>query len=105
MDQYDVYIEHLKTLNPSEVDEEWNNWRGIFRTTGNNPPGVGGSEYGCLTLVRRNSGYGATAPTPSLTERIQADTRIPKHSKDITPDHYEIFADWQRQIDRELGRI
>jgi hypothetical protein len=105
MDQYDIHIEYLNTLTPDEVEEEWNNWRGIFRSTAAIKAGQGGSDCGCLIFVRRNSGYGATAPTPSLTERIRADTRIPKNSCNITPDHYEIFADWHRQIDRELGRV
>jgi len=99
MDQYDQHIAHLLTLTPAQVEDEWNNWRGIFKSTGNGP-----SYCGCLTTVRRNEGWGSNAETLSLTQRIRADERIPLRPCDITPEHYPIFAEWHRIIDAELGR-
>lgn len=55
---------------------------------------------GCLTQVRR----GVEAQTKSLTLAIRADSRLPDNPDDIRPHHLPIFAEWQRRIDRELGR-
>lgn len=56
---------------------------------------------GCLTQIR---GGQCVAETANLTEAIRADERIPMHYQSITPENLEVFAEWQRRIDKELGR-
>lgn len=104
MDQYDIHIEYLRTLDHSGVIKEWNNWQGIFRSTGYDKPG-GSLDAGCLTTVRKNDGFGANAANPDLTARIRADERIPRNENNVKEEHYSIFAEWHRQIDKELGRV
>jgi len=55
---------------------------------------------GCLTEVRR--WVGMPAETPELTKAIRADHRIPTNPDDISVDKLDVFAEWQRRIDREL---
>jgi len=55
---------------------------------------------GCLTQIRRE----AEAETPELTLAIRADKRIPKIPNSITLKDLPVFAEWQRRIDKELGR-
>ncbi len=55
---------------------------------------------GCLTQVR-NQQHGAW--TPELTAAIQVDSRLPYYPSDITTrEQLEIFAEWQRRLDREI---
>lgn len=56
---------------------------------------------GCLTTVR---GCGQVAATPELTDEIRSDERIPEYCADIRPEHLNVFAEWQRRLDKELGR-
>lgn len=59
------------------------------------------SPYGCLTQIRRNRTR--RAATDALTSAIRDDERLPKESMDIHPEHLNVFAEWQRRLDRELG--
>jgi hypothetical protein len=56
---------------------------------------------GCLTQIYSRF---ARAQTKELTNRIQADNRIPGDVCEITRDNLHVFAEWQRIIDKELGR-
>lgn len=60
-------------------------------------------ECGCLTEIRQSS-YGVQG-RPDLAARIKADLRLPKSVDRIRPKHLPIFAEWQRILDRELGRV
>ena len=55
---------------------------------------------GCLTTIRGQ----APACTPDLTARIRADGRLPISAHSITVDVLPVFAEWQRILDKELGR-
>jgi hypothetical protein len=59
-------------------------------------------EYGCLTEIRCGR---HVAPTAALTNAIRRDTRIPENGDDITVEHLEVFAEWQRRLDKELNRV
>lgn len=69
--------------------------------SGLNGESANGDTCGCLTQVR-NRTY--VAYTDALTAAIRADDRIPKESHEITIEILPVFAEWQRRIDRELGR-
>lgn len=56
---------------------------------------------GCLTQIR---GGGFVATRPELTEAIKADGRIPTSGEDVTVNDLPVFAEWQRKLDKELGR-
>lgn len=70
-------------------------------------------QCGCLTQIRQdrykeiNTVDGPwVALTDDLTERIRKDDRIPDDPKQIeTVEQLQIFAEWQRIIDRELDRV
>lgn len=61
-----------------------------------------GYPCGCLTQVRAS--WSIKAWTPELTEAIRRDVRIPTREFDITVADLEVFAEWQRRLDKELGR-
>lgn len=105
MDKYDKAIEYL-TQNPDKIYINWMASLGeawcLFQSTGNDL-----NEYGCLTQIR-SVGVLYIAPTPELTKAIRADERIPFSpsvgNQTITLAHLPIFAEWQRRLDKELGR-
>ncbi|MGE0289092.1 MAG: hypothetical protein AB7I42_22800 [Bradyrhizobium sp.] len=104
----DKYDKAMAYLLAAETDEDftervWDAWRAPYDTDGGalfQHAGTG-PDCGCLTSVRRGS---FDAETPELTAAIRADERIPKYCADITRDNLPVFAEWQRRIDRELGR-
>ena len=63
-----------------------------------------GKECSCLTLIHNTRNFDYHAWTDELTKAIRADHRIPMFSSEIEVGHLQIFATWQRRIDRELGR-
>lgn len=110
MDRYDKAIANLtERVNAGEADAIQDAWGFpgtdpagcLFESTGRNPRD---SEdvCGCLTQVRRGDYDG---PTPELTALIRADARIPCGSKQITLADLPVFAEWQRKLDTELGRV
>lgn len=56
---------------------------------------------GCLTQVKSGR---IRACNSELTNRIRSDDRIPNTGEHITVKHLPIFAEWQRVLDKELGR-
>lgn len=107
-DKYDEAIEYL-TENPHEIETVWmhpfDHKAGclfMFVIPNDVEFRPDRKLCGCLTTIR-NCGYAAW--TDELTEAIRADDRIPNDLKDITIEKLPIFAEWQRRIDKELGRI
>lgn len=114
-DKYDEAIEYLAT-HPNEIYETWN-WPPAKKAgclflpvapdSGEqlfpNRPGASSHDApcGCLTMVH-NGRY--VAWTDDLTEQIRKDNRIPDDAGDITVKDLEVFAEWQRKIDKELNR-
>lgn len=60
-----------------------------------------GLGYGCLSQVKHKFLPGFT---DELTAAIKADPRIPKLPADITPESLDVFAEWQRRLDKEFNR-
>jgi hypothetical protein len=94
MDKYDEAIAYL-TQHPEEIYDAWNErYLHLFDRCGLR------STCGCLTQVKYEH---KQAQTPALTAAIRADDRIPEAEK-ITVDDLPVFAEWQRRLDKELGR-
>jgi hypothetical protein len=109
-DKYDRAISYLTDL-PSEIFKAWSSTDhechclfAFVSPTGRveNEPVGNGKRIGCLTQIRASDH--CVAWTDDLTRRIRADERIPLSGSDTTPEHLPVFAEWQRTIDRELGR-
>lgn len=113
-DKYDLEVEFLSAAKPGEFQElvwrAWTNADPLFQFAG--PDGKRGGEVpdddtgeehdcGCLTQVRDGS---AVASTPELTAAIRADKRLPTSPRSIKRKHLPVFAEWQRRLDKELGR-
>ena len=63
-----------------------------------------GGNIGCLTMIKKDPGF-FVAKTKILTEEIIKDERMPDDANKITVDSLSVFAEWQRRIDKELGRV
>lgn len=105
-DKYDLAIDYL-TEHPDEIYDSWND--GIV--TYNNPHPVSsclfgstGALYACGCLTQVKSGR-FPANNDELTRAIRADERIPEDAHYITINNLPVFAEWQRRLDKELGRI
>lgn len=115
-DKYDEAVDYL-TKNPEEIYQCWNHpisYRAgaLFLPVSDKLPASpntvdllprrgDGLMCGCLTMVRAGL---KVAWTDELTEAIRGDARIPKTPESIKPEHLPVFAEWQRRIDKELGR-
>lgn len=102
-DAYDIAVEYLAE-HPEAIYETWqtptmHRYGCLFRYATRDRATM---VTGCLTMIRRTHIY--AAETEELTARIRADERIPANEKEITPDHLPVFAEWQRELDRVLGR-
>lgn len=65
----------------------------------------GSSRHSCGCLTQLRSCEFLTSDLSAATyKELMTDERIPKSAKDITPDNLEAFAEWQRRVDKELGR-
>lgn len=114
MDIYDKAIDHLKQ-NPSQIPEVWDDPKSHFSGVlfqAVTPDGLGQTnEYGeyCGDICEIHSNM-AVAWTDELTEQILEDYRIPEifasHNNipRITVDSLQLFAEWQRKIDKALSR-
>jgi len=100
-DEYSEAVKYL-TERHDEIGNAWLNPT-VYKNRGGSlfkhasRAGCGGS-FGCLTQIAARIAQG---PTKDLTERIKADTRIPKDPIEITPANLHVFAEWQRIIDKE----
>jgi hypothetical protein len=108
MDAYDKAVAYLRER-PREIRA---NWLDAQRPTPDRPArilfgfvtkhrGIQ-SCCGCLTQIRNTPWR--VAETDSLTEAIKDDGRLPTTPEKITVDLLDVFAEWQRRIDTELGR-
>lgn len=117
MDKYDKGIEELvESGSTNDAPDHWRYLRDVWGAATNPlfqyacmdsrhaPQGVG-----CLTMIR--GGYGFRAETPELTEAILADKRIPMNIDNLLNLRgdelraaLQPFAEWQRRLDKELGR-
>lgn len=123
MDKYDRAVEFL-TQNPQMIEEVWDRAKAgshpeslknnfnfsdemiqatcLFTSASKDPYDV---RYGCLTEIHSKKVCSSTAQTPELTRAIVEDDRLPSNGADIEVNHLPVFAEWQRRIDKELGRI
>lgn len=117
-DKYDEAIEYLRNLrNPDDfsfaIFEAWNNpqkEKGGCLFSFVSPSGdlekcpidANNRFCGCLTQIRGS--MQKFAYTKELTKAIRNDSRIPQCIEEVTLEHLEVFAEWQRKIDKELGR-
>lgn len=110
-DKYDEAVEYL-TEHPEEILQAW-----YLPSGAPEPDHIGhclfgivathesiGSHCGCLTQIAA-CGHYPEAETPELTKAIRADMRIPKKGSLVTVEDLPVFAEWQRRIDKELGRV
>ncbi len=104
-DKYDEQIVEL-TENPEKIGIDWVNAKGLFQFVGipfkDGYTAEGKTKIsGCLTLIRRgHERYGAF--TQQLAQEILIDQRIPKNIDEFVPEHFLVFAEWQRRIDLEF---
>lgn len=91
VDKYDKAMAYL-FKHPEKIPLWWSHGRTLFQLVPNS---------GCLTMIRNQR---LIRPETPLEKEIAADTRLPDSPTKITTDHLPIFAEWQRRIDRELGR-
>jgi hypothetical protein len=115
-DVYDRAVKYL-TRNPNKIPGAWRSaschpsvrTRGasLFLIAHNGDRHDHGCSCGCLTQIRGNLDQSRpfySAETESLFKAIGADDRIPTSHFAIERRHLPIFAEWQRRLDRELGR-
>lgn len=107
-DAYDKAVESLKGKTKGEIYDIWGNpdlYKNgpsiLFSYAGVDRYGEHTCNIGCLTMIRRSPDL-FWADTPELTKAILEDDRIPTHIDDC--EDFTIFAEWQRRIDKELGR-
>lgn len=121
MDKYDDAVAHL-TARPGQIEDAWNHpyeheagcLFGYCCRSDEWDPNIvakalgtdGFVTCGCLTQVRRSKTRSApyVAGTADLTREIQDDDRIPDAPSHISVEDLPVFAEWQRRLDKELGR-
>lgn len=130
-DKYDRAIAYLRD-HPVQIYDAWNNTGFhpagcLFSRLGKGynqmefPDGqvqkeIDGRKFemGCLTQIKTtydDFGYQYIGPTPEITQEILNDSRVPfspprpfEGPNTITVDHLELFAYYQRRIDKEFNR-
>lgn len=108
MDKYDKAVAYLKD-NPEEIANAWFNGSSsdhgcLFQfLEERDKKGPTGKNLGCLTQIKLMPNS-FEAPTKKLTEGILNDDRIPSSDSAINTGNLEVFAEWQRRVDKELGR-
>ncbi len=120
MDKYDEAVLHLtarEQAEPGSIRRAWLHFRtdhdgclfAMATKSGDNVAPDDGARFGCLTMIRfgrtTTSTYANQAATPELTAAIRADERIPADSISIKITDLPTFAEWQRRLDKELGRV
>lgn len=120
-DKYDEAIEYL-TANPHDIFTAWlhpidsdrdeiKQAHCLFAYVAATRSDKSYESCGCLTQIR-GAGYVAVShgeEVTSLTEEIRRDERIPASAPDgscpaIAVADLPVFAEWQRRLDKELGR-
>lgn len=97
MDKYDIQIEEL-TRGTHSIVNAWSSGRGIFKMIGEDH-----KKVGCLTMIRNNEYWFVEINGKRddiLTEAIRNDERIPKLTTEIKPSDLQVFAEWQRKVDK-----
>lgn len=59
---------------------------------------------GCLTQIKRHDGRPGKGLDDGFLVDLMADDDIPSSPLDISPENVQAFAQWQRRVDKELGR-
>lgn len=94
MDKYDEQIRQLRGLSDEWFDStvlgQWAIAQGLFSFMG----------CGCLTQIK---GGDVEAPSEELTRKILDDDRIPDSQYCITRSSLDVFAEYQREFDRDFG--
>lgn len=105
-DKYDEAIDIL-TADPTLIHGAWNVPKyahgGCLFSYATPSGGHEKVGSGCLTQICYNIDQ-IVDNRPDLTERIRNDTRIPQNFN-ITVGDLPVFAEWQRILDKELGRV
>ncbi len=104
----DKYVHAMEYLHrhPEMIRIEWSHGNDpSWSSPGKHLFALTAEGCGCLTQVRGRSLRAASteAPTEALTRAIRRDQRIPRDEVNIRPEHLNVFAEWQRRLDRELG--
>lgn len=107
MDKYDIAIDHLK-MHPYHIEDCWNDCSNptligscLFQFTDRHHTAYY-SKIGCLIQIRNGN---KIAQTPELTDKINQDERLPKNIEEITPNDLNVFAEWQRILDKHPTNI
>lgn len=104
MDKYDAAITYLKKY-PEEIETAWTSPDKheagcLFQFV---TPDGGNKDYtencGCLTMIKSWPNM-YKAYWPELTEKILKDPDIPESDMNITVNNLEVFARWQRYLDK-----
>lgn len=115
----EFYAKEVARLRASSADVIFNSWFGsalfderprsplfAFITPSGLPESPDGVrshvQCGCLTQIKAGV---APAWTTELAVRIRNDARLPSSPNDVTPEHLEVFAEWQEKIDAEIRPI
>lgn len=102
-DAYDYAVDYL-TRHPDKIGDAWRHpsthRAGVLFGYVTKSRKSDSSLSGCLTLVR----LGMRACTPELTRAIRSDDRLPQIGERTTVADLPVFAEWQRRLDRDLGR-
>lgn len=107
---YDRYSQEVERLTAKAAGDtqallkSWGNMEPLFRFV--HPKYdcevlPGGGQCGCLTQIRART---QVAFSEELTIAICADERLPTNACEIAAANLPVFAEWNRRIDRELGR-
>ena len=99
MDIYDEEVEYLKE-NPKKIKDHWNVWSPLFRSADGKKKF--GESIGCLTQIKAGT---KTSGFSELDDRIKADNNIPDNPDNITVDHLDTFAQYQRKLDELYPRV
>lgn len=107
MDKYDAQIAGLLESDNFLISlvDQWTNGIDLFAFATPTGDVVSYCGCGCLTMIMNGMGKvidKSHEPNEKLTLAIKSDHRIPKSISEITPGNLQVFAEWQRRIDKEL---
>jgi len=123
-DKYDEAIAYL-TENPEDIYDAWMLWARsdqttdvkrahcLFQVARVDPDDGSSLGCGCLTQIRSGLTLGGVRcgvlgksgrQHKRLTTAVRSDKRLPSEPGSIRVEHLPVFAEWQRRLDKELGR-